>query len=157
RLTKGHRLAVLAVSTAFAGPLLYLAGQDGGGIHYRGDSSTGKTSEARGSASVWGNPDSFLMSWRATANGLVGAAVLRTATLLALDEVGAIEGRDLSAAIYQLSAGKGKGRARRDGSLRNPSTWRIVTLSTGETSIGSRIEEDHSRRVRAGQEVRCLD
>ena len=54
RLTAGQRLGVLAVSTAFAGPLLHLSGQDGGGIHIRGSSSTGKTSLARAAASVWG-------------------------------------------------------------------------------------------------------
>jgi putative DNA primase/helicase len=75
RLTADHRLGVLTVSTAFAGPLLDLAFQDGGGIHARGSSSIGKSALARAAASVWG-PRSFMRSWRSTANGLEGAAVL---------------------------------------------------------------------------------
>ena len=155
-LAAGQQLGVLAVSTAFAGPLLYLSGQDGGGIHFRGSSSTGKTSLARAAASVWG-PRNFVRSWRATANGLEGAAVLATDTLLVLDELGVIDSRELHAAAYQLAIGHGKGRARRDGSMRMPSTWRVMVVSTGEVSIASKVEEDRNRRARAGQEVRILD
>jgi putative DNA primase/helicase len=92
RLTAGQRLGVLAVATAFAGPVLHLVGQDGGGIHFRGSSSTGKTSVGRAAASVWG-PRGYMRSWRATANGLEGAAVLSTDTLLVLDELGVIDSR----------------------------------------------------------------
>jgi Domain of unknown function (DUF927) len=156
RLTAGQRLSVLAVSTAFAGPLLHLSGQDGGGIHIRGSSSTGKTSLARAAASVWGSR-AYMRSWRATANGLEGAAVLATDTLLVLDELGVIDSRELNAAVYQLAIGHGKGRARRDGSMRTPASWRVMVVSTGEVSIASKVEEDRNRRARAGQEVRILD
>jgi putative DNA primase/helicase len=156
RLTIGQRLAILSLSTAFAGPLLDLVGQDGGGIHIRGDSSTGKTSVGRAGASVWG-PRTFMRSWRATANGLEVAAVLATDTLLCLDELGVIESRELTAAVYQLAIGAGKGRARRDGSMRTPASWRVMVVSTGEVSIASKVEEDKNRRAKAGQEVRILD
>jgi putative DNA primase/helicase len=156
RLTAGQRLSVLAVSTALAGPLLHLSGQDGGGIHIRGSSSTGKTSLARAAASIWG-PRAYMRSWRATANGLEGAAVLATDTLLVLDELGVIDSRELNAAVYQLAIGHGKGRARRDGSMRTPASWRVMVVSTGEVSIASKVEEDRNRRARAGQEVRILD
>jgi putative DNA primase/helicase len=156
RLTAGQRLGVLAVATAFAGPLLHLSGQDGGGIHVRGSSSTGKTSLARAAASVWG-PRAYTRSWRATANGLEGAAVLATDTLLVLDELGVIDSRELNAAVYQLAIGHGKGRARRDGSMRTPASWRVMVVSTGEISLASKVEEDRNRRARAGQEVRILD
>ena len=156
RLTAGQRLGALAVATAFAGPLLHLSGQDGGGIHIRGSSSTGKTSLARAAASVWG-PRTYMRSWRATANGLEGAAVLATDTLLVLDELGVIDSRELNAAVYQLAIGAGKGRARRDGSMRTPASWRVMVVSTGEVSIASKVEEDRNRRARAGQEVRILD
>jgi uncharacterized protein (DUF927 family) len=156
QLTVGQRLGVLAVSTAFAGPLLYLSGQDGGGIHTRGSSSTGKTSLARAAASVWG-PRGYTRSWRATANGLEGAAVLATDTLLVLDELGVIDSRELNAAAYQLAIGHGKSRSRRDGSARAPATWRVMVVSTGEISLASKVEEDRNRRARAGQEVRILD
>jgi putative DNA primase/helicase len=156
RLCSGQRLAVLAVSTALAGPLLHLVNSDGGGSHFRGQSSTGKTSLAKAAASVWG-PPSFLRSWRSTANGLEATAALATDTVLVLDELGVIDSRDLHAATYQLAIGAGKGRARRDGSMRSPATWRVMVVSTGEVSISAKIEEDRNRRARAGQEIRILD
>ena len=152
----GQRLGVLAVSTALAGPLLYLSGQDGGGIHIRGSSSTGKTSLARAAASVWG-PRTYMRSWRATANWLEGAAVLATDTSLVLDELGVIDSRELNAAVYQLAIGHGSGRARRYGFMRTPASWRVMVVSTGEISIASKVEVDRNRRARAGQEVRILD
>jgi putative DNA primase/helicase len=156
RLTAGQRLAVLAVSTALSGPLLNLSGQDGGGIHFLGISSSGKTSLNRAAASVWG-PRAYMRSWRATANGLEGAAVLANDTLLVLDELGVIDSRELNAAVYQLAIGHGKGRARRDGSMRTPASWRVMVVSSGEVSIASKVEEDKNRRAKAGQEVRILD
>ena len=151
RLTAGQRLAVLAVSTALSGPLLNLSGQDGGGIHFLGISSSGKTSLNRAAASVWG-PRAYMRSWRATANGLEGAAVLANDTLLVLDELGVIDSRELNAAVYQLAIGHGKGRARRDGSMRTPASWRVMVVSSGEVSIASKVEEDKNRRAKAGQD-----
>jgi putative DNA primase/helicase len=157
RLTSGQRLGVLATSCAFAGPLLHLAGQDGGGIHFRAGSSVGKTSHLRAAASVWGPQSEMLQSWRATANGLEGAAVIRSDTLMALDELGVIESRELHAAVYQLAIGHGKSRARRDGSIRASAKWRVIVVSSGEVSIASKVEEDRGRKAKAGQEVRILD
>jgi uncharacterized protein (DUF927 family) len=157
RLTAGQRLGVLAVSTAFTGPLLDLFGADGGGIHYRGPSSIGKTSHLRCAASVWGPPN-FVRSWRATANALEATAEQHTDTLLALDELNAGTGREVYAAAYQLSAGIGKGRSHRDGSARKPKTWRVMFMSNGEVSLAAKLaEESNVPRAKAGQEVRLLD
>jgi Domain of unknown function (DUF927) len=49
-----HSRLVLLCSAAFAGPLLYLIGHEGGGIHVHGESTTGKTTAVRAAASVWG-------------------------------------------------------------------------------------------------------
>jgi putative DNA primase/helicase len=52
-LSSGHALPVLAISAAFTGPLLYLAGQEGGGLNIFGGSSKGKTTIIQAAASVW--------------------------------------------------------------------------------------------------------
>jgi uncharacterized protein (DUF927 family) len=155
RLTAGHRMAVLAVSTAFAGPLLNIIGVDGGGYHLRGDSSIGKTSLMSAAASVYG-PPTFIRPWRATANALEAIAELHTDTFLPLDEINAAIGKEVYAAAYQLSAGFGKGRAHRDGSARKSKEWRVSFLSTGEVSLAAKLAEER-HLVKAGQEVRLLD
>jgi putative DNA primase/helicase len=66
-----------------------------------------------------------------------------------------VEARD--AALYGLANGTGKARAARDGSLCEPKTWRVLTLSTGEVPTGTKLAEDRGRKARAGQLVRMLD
>ncbi|MCJ2070596.1 DUF927 domain-containing protein, partial [Methylobacterium sp. J-030] len=84
-------------------------------------------------------------------------AAIVTDTLLCLDEIGVAEGRDAAAAVYQLASGVGKGRSARDGSMRAPMTWRVLTLSTGELPMAAKIAEDKQRKAYAGQAVRLLD
>ena len=109
-LAHGHTLPVLGVSAAFAGPLLHLAGLEGGGVHIFGTSSKGKTTIQQAAASVWGRGDSpgYLRSWRTTANGLEGVAASATNTALILDELGLVEARDAASGVYSLSNGVGK-------------------------------------------------
>lgn len=158
-LAADHALAVLSISAALAGPLLHLAGLEGGGLNFFGPSSKGKTTVLNAGASVWGRGGSpgYVRAWRATANGLEGAAASATDTCLVLDELGVVEARDAGAAIYSMSNGSGKARSARDGSLREPKSWRILLLSTGEVPVATKLAEDRGRRARAGQMVRLLD
>jgi putative DNA primase/helicase len=123
-LVAGHARPALAVSMAFAGPLLLVAGMDGGGVNLFGQSSRGKSTCAEAAASVRGkgNSSGFLRSWRSTANALEGVAAVSNDTLLALDELGVIEPKEAATAVYQLATGIGKGRLARDASLRVPKT-----------------------------------
>ncbi len=159
-LASGHVLPVLAISAALAGPLLSLAGQEGGGVHFCGQSSKGKTTLLQMAASVWGRgePSSgFVRAWRATANGLEGAAASATDTTLILDELGQVDPREAAAALYSLSNGGGKVRAARDGGLKEPKSWRVMFISSGELPTEAKLAEDRGRKARAGQLVRLLD
>ena len=159
KLASGHVVLVLEISAALAGPLLGLAGYEGGGVHIRGLSSTGKTTALRLAASVWGRGDTpgFVRTWRATANGLEGAAAGATDSALILDELGQVEAREFAAAAYMLANGAGKSRAHRDGALRDPRAWRLMFLSSGEVSLEAKLIEERGRNPRAGQLVRMLD
>jgi putative DNA primase/helicase len=158
-LAAGHALPVLAISAALAGPLLYLAGLEGGGVNFFGASSKGKTTLLQLAASVWGRGSSpgYVRAWRATANGLEGAAASATDTALILDELGMVEARDAAAGLYSLANGQGKARAARDGGLREPKSWRALVLSSGELPTEAKLSEDRGRKPRAGQLVRMLD
>jgi len=158
-LAADHALLVLAMSAALAGPLLHLAGMEGGGVHFYGPSSKGKTTLLQIAASIWGRGGTpgYLRSWRATANGLEGVAASATDTALILDELGQVEPRDAAAAFYLLSNGTGKARAGRNGGLREPKTWRCMILSSGEIRAADKLAEDKTKRARAGQLVRMLD
>ena len=157
-LISGHSRAVFAVSIGFAGPLLGLLDIEGGGFNFFGQSSRGKTTLAEAAASVWGKGASpgFVRSWRSTANALEATAAMHTDSLLVLDELGVVDPRDANSAAYQLAVGSGKGRAARDGSLRQSLTWRTMVLSTGEIRIADKLLEG-SQRARAGQQIRLID
>jgi putative DNA primase/helicase len=159
-LASGHVLPQLAISAAIAGPLLALAGGEGGGVHFHGLSSKGKTTILQAAASVWGRgaSDGYVRTWRATANGLEGGAALATDTALVLDEMGVLDSREAAAAIYALANGGGKQRAGRDGALREPKSWRVGRNSLrgeidGRQKQGARGADDpvagHSGRSRA--------
>jgi putative DNA primase/helicase len=152
---RGNPLLLLALSAGFAGPMLARCNAEGGGVHIIGDSSTGKTTAIEAACSIWGGPN-FKRSWRATANGMEGAAALFNDGLLALDEISECDPREVGAIVYALGNGRGKQRAGRSGSARGVTRWRCMVLSSGERSIATTMREG-GHRAKAGQGVRMLD
>lgn len=151
----GNPLLILAISAAFAGPVLARCNAEGGGLHFIGESSTGKTTLIEAGCSVWGGPN-FRRSWRATGNGIEGVAALCNDSLLALDEISECDPREVGNIVYALGNGRGKQRASRSGSARAIARWRCSVLSSGERTIGTTMA-DGGHRVKAGQSVRLLD
>src|SRR5262249_25614104 len=78
-------------------------------------------------------------------------------TVMVLDELGMVEARDAAPALYGLANGQGKQRAARDGSPREPKSWRVLMLSSGEVPVEAKLSEAPGRKPRAGQLVRLLD
>lgn len=160
RYAAGNSRLVIALAAAFAGPLIGPCSAESGGVHFRGASSTGKSTALHVGGSAWGGGDvnGFIRSWRATANGLEGVALGHTDALLCLDELSQLAAREAGEAAYMLANGSGKSRSSRDGSARKPSRWRIMFLSSGEISLADKIAEDgRGRRMAAGQQVRIVD
>lgn len=152
RLCAGNSRLGFALSCAFAGPLLKLAGLEGGCFAFEGGSSCGKTTALKIAASVWGG-EAHVRGWRTTDNGLEGLAALHNDNLLILDELSQVGARVLDEAIYMLANGSGKTRAGKDGNLRKPQRWLALVLSSGELGLADKLAED-GRRARAGQDVR---
>jgi putative DNA primase/helicase len=151
----GNPLLMLAISAAFAGPVLARCNAESGGVHLVGDSSTGKTAAIEAACSVWGGPN-FKRSWRATGNGMEGVAALFNDSLLTLDEISECDPREVGAIVYSLGNGRGKQRASRTGAARAVARWRCSVLSSGERTIGTTMAEG-GHRLKAGQSVRLLD
>jgi uncharacterized protein (DUF927 family) len=156
----GNSRLILALSAAFAGPLIGPCSAEGGGLHFRGASSTGKSTALHVAGSVWGGGGltGFVRSWRATSNGLEGVALAHCDTLLCLDELSQLASKEAGEAAYMLANGSGKARSARDGSARRPATYRVLFLSSGEIGLADKIAEDgRGRRMAAGQRVRIVD
>lgn len=155
-LAAGNSRLVFAISVAFAGALAEIAGEDSGGFHLRGASSSGKSTALKLAASVWGNPSTYVRLWRGTVNGLEGLATLHNDSLLILDEIGQIDPNDAGEAAYLLANGQGKVRASRNGFARSAQRWRLLFLSAGEESL-SAIMAQAGKQPTAGQEIRLAD
>jgi putative DNA primase/helicase len=155
-LAQGNSRLVFALSVAFAGALAHIAGEDSGGFHFRGASSSGKSTALKLAASVWGNPSTYVRLWRGTINGLEGLAALHNDGLLILDEISQIDPNAAGDAAYLLANGQGKARANRNGLARAPQRWRLLFLSAGEESL-SAIMARAGKKTSAGQEIRLAD
>jgi uncharacterized protein (DUF927 family) len=155
-LAQGNSRLVFALSVAFAGALAHIAGEDSGGFHFRGASSSGKSTALKLAASVWGNPSSYVRLWRGTINGLEALAALHNDGLLILDEISQIDPAAAGDAAYLLANGQGKARANRNGLARAPQRWRLLFLSAGEESLTA-IMARAGKKSSAGQEIRLAD
>lgn len=150
----GNTRIVFALSVAFAGVLLKLAGESGGGFHFVGPTSIGKTTMLlEPAAGAWGPPERFAKKWRATANGLEGACVARNDNLLILDELAQVSPDEAGNAVYMIANGQAKSRMARDGSPMRTPTWCELFLSAGETDLLGHMA-DAKRIAKGGQLVR---
>jgi putative DNA primase/helicase len=155
KLAEGNSRLTFALSCAFAGVLLEPAQQMGGGYHFIGKTSEGKSSTLQLSSSVWGNP-SFTKKWRATDNGLEYVCASRCDTFLPLDELSELEPSKMGSCAYMLANGSGKMRNHQGGANKAQHEWRILFLSTGEISVQDHIR-DGGNKSHGGQEVRIPD
>jgi putative DNA primase/helicase len=151
----GNDYLTLALSASFAGPLLEKTHVEGGGFHFVGDSSIGKSTAITAACSVWGGKE-FMSSWKATANGMEGAAALSNDCMLALDEIGECEAKEIGGIIYALGNGRGKQRSNRVGAARTVAQWRCVVMSSGERTVET-IMAEAGQRIKAGHTVRLPD
>jgi uncharacterized protein (DUF927 family) len=160
RYAVGNSRLAFALSTAFAAALVKPCEAEGGGLHFRGASSIGKTTALSVAGSVWGGgePGGYTRSWRATSNGLESVALGHCDALLCLDEMAQVSARDASEVAYMLANGSGKSRSARDGSGRRSARWRVLFLSSGEIGLAEKVAEDgRGKQLTAGQQVRIVD
>lgn len=89
-LCVGNSRLAFSVACAFAGALLRPSGMESGGFHFRGDSSSGKTTALKVAASVFGGAN-YLQRWRTTDNALEAIAAQHCDGLLILDELAQVD------------------------------------------------------------------
>ncbi len=160
QLCVGNSRLVFGLSAALAAPLLRPSGMESGGFHFRGQSSTGKTTTLLVAGSVWGpgGKNGYIRSWRSTDNGVEGTAAAHSDRLLCLDEMSQVAPEAAGETAFMLANEQGKQRAGKDGSPRPVAAWKVLFLSTGEIGLEAKIGEGRQpRRLTAGQEVRIVD
>ena len=150
----GNSRIVFAISTAFAGALVEMANESGGGFQFTGATSKGKTSTVIDpAASVCGHPDRFAKKWRSTANGLEALCLSRNHSTLMLDDLGQSDAKECGQAAYLIANGQGKVRMQKEGGNRPLSTWKTMLLSSGEVDLAEHMAEA-GKVAKGGQMVR---
>lgn len=157
QLVQTHGLLSFALCTAFAGQLLTPLNQQGGGFHFKGGSSKGKSTALYLASSVWGNPKQFYRTWRATGNALEHTAYMHNDGFLVLDEISEISNpKELGSTIYMLANGLGKGRMNKQIAAKVMHQWKVIFLSSGEKSLKD-IMQEQGQKTKLGQEIRLAD
>lgn len=147
--------SILAICVALASPLVSLTQRNNAGFHIRGNSSSGKSIAQAIGCSVIGSPD-MKLTWRSTANGLEGIALVHNDLMLPLDEISQADPTTISSSIYDLMNGKQKIRATKTGSAQSVQEWHLLVLSSGEENLRD-IALSQGRRTKAGEEIRLAD
>ncbi|MCW6512127.1 DUF927 domain-containing protein [Lichenifustis flavocetrariae] len=150
----------LGVIAAFAGPLIGLAGLDTCGINFSGLSSSGKSTAQKLAASAWSkavaNKDSLYQSAKATVNSIEQMASRSTGTVLVLDELAHVSGKEVGKIIYTLAGNVGKRRMSSAATLKESYSWATFAVLSAETSLEEKIRKDDGEWT-AGQTVRLPD
>ncbi|HMM20614.1 MAG TPA: DUF927 domain-containing protein [Selenomonadales bacterium] len=125
------------MAASFAAPLLKIVGQRSFLIHNWDTTRGGKSATLMAALSVWGNPEELSKSFEDSRTNTERTAALFTDLPLGINEYEILNDKqkgEVESKIYQISEGKGKGRATRDG-LQTTVRWRTIALMTGETQI----------------------
>lgn len=132
------------LSAGFATSLLKPLSQRNFIIHNHGDSQGGKTATLWLAMSIWGDPNVIISSFDNTSTSLERRASLFSDLPLGINErevLSQLKKQDISATLYMLAEGKGKGRGGKVG-LQELNTWRTIVLTTGEGPLTSASSMD---------------
>lgn len=155
----GNSRLVLALSAGFAAPLLrFFTSGLGFGFHFRGLSSSGKTTALLLAGSVWGGGEysNFLDTWRNTANGIEAKAALHNDALLCLDEIGELNEKEASEIIYALANGKSKGRMNKGIRAGRGFEYCTLFLSSGERTLTD-VFQSAGKQLKGGHDTRLIE
>ena len=141
----------IATYASAAAPLLEVLHTPGFVLDFSGETSGGKTTALRYSASVWGRPaESYptaMYSWDATKVWIERTSGFLKNLPLILDETKrARHTRIVRDVIYDFCQGQGRGRGSVEGT-RHTESWRSILISSGEGAATS-FSQDAGTRAR---------
>lgn len=150
----------LGLLSAFAGVLVSLIEADSCGISFSGLSSSGKTTAQRLAASAWAKPvasnETLFQTAKTTINAVEAVASRANGTVLVLDELAHVGGKELAQLIYTIASNVGKSRMTAEAAERKSYTWSTFAVLSAETSLGDKVRQDGGSWT-TGQTVRIID
>ena len=126
--------------TAFAAPLLKLAGRDGFTVAALGESGAGKSTMGKFLASVYGHPDQTWIKRDDTPLARMQRIGAYYSLPVYMDEATTIAPKDLRGLVYTISTGKGKDSMRTDYTLREGVEWATILVTSTNDSLQSKLQ-----------------
>lgn len=125
------------IAASFASPLLHILNHRNFIIHAWGQSRGGKTASMKAALSVWGDPESIMVTFNTTLVGLERTCEFLSALPLGVDERQLAGDRQeyLDKLTYALTCGQGKTRGAKGGGLQAKGFWNLIILTTGEEAL----------------------
>ncbi|MEC0969633.1 DUF927 domain-containing protein [Bacillus altitudinis] len=156
---KGHTplelMVCIAISALIIGMLnrSKIGGFDSLLVHLVGSSTTGKTTAGMLGVSLAGSPspnEGLLQTYNGTKNAMARKLASNHGVLTVLDEatMNMMDSQNLSSFIYELAQNSEKSRLNKDSELKETQTWNTTIVSTGESSILSKANNNEGLRVR---------
>lgn len=122
-------------------------------VHIYGKSSKGKTTAGMAAISTAGNPNivaknTLFADYGDTSNYLISMLAGNHGFPIVFDELSKAQAKNLSEFIYNVCNGKDKGRLKSNSEQRDTKTWSTTVLSTGESSLLARCNNNAGLLVR---------
>jgi len=139
---EGFELHQFVIGTAFGSALMQFSPIHCAGLHlYSKESGVGKTTAMAAAVSVWGKPDDLIIHERDTYNTKMNRGEIYHNLPLYMDELTNTHGKELSNLAYQLTGGRQRGRMSSGSNTERHrgESWRLLAVTTGNTSIWERI------------------
>lgn len=122
-------------------------------VHIYGKSSKGKTTAGMAAISTAGNPNivaknTLFADYGDTSNYLISMLAGNHGHPIAFDELSKAQATNLSQFVYNVCNGKDKGRLKSNSEQRDTKTWSTTVISTGESSLLTRCNNNAGLLVR---------
>jgi uncharacterized protein (DUF927 family) len=158
---EGNLRMQLAISLAFAAPLMHLVDGEPGVFHFRGPSRLGKSIIQKVAGSAIGGRHTelgYCDSWHMTLNAAENACASHCDLLLCLDELKLVTARYAGELAYMIASGSGKQRMDKSLEAAPMKTWRVLCLSSGEISLETHVRfGDPNEGLYGGMHVRFVE
>lgn len=133
-----HQCVVLA---GFGSILMPFSSVNCSTIHLNGETGLGKTTAMLSAASIWGNPDVYLLQERDTHNTKMNRGEVYQNLPLLIDELTNATAKELSDLAYQMTGGRQRGRlaSGANAERHRGMPWKLMCITSANASLIEKI------------------
>jgi hypothetical protein len=138
---EGFEAQQFVIGAGFGSVLMQLSPIHCANLHLWGDTGVGKTTAAVAALTIWGDPEDLILQERDTYNHKMNRGEVYKNIFMVMDELTNSPGKVLSDIVYNFTGGRQRGRMSSGANVERHrgDSWRMLALTTGNTSMVDRI------------------